>query len=496
MGDSLQQYRSRIGSFDLSRNKLVGNIKFRGGNMNRRMKSNLKPGIRTLVILALCLAPICFLISGLGRNLHPQVPQYLGTLTITSKGCHSSESFREQLNNNGGGPWSVDVNFAARYTYGNRRTGIKLAHWNKGGGYLCNKINEVENLVRDYKPHVLGISESNFKIEHDKGDVKIEDYDIYLAKTIENQNLNISRVAVYVQKDVIVKVRHDLMDDSFSSIWLELGLPRQKKILVCNVYREWQYLGQEDNTSLSVNAQLSRWLTFIEQWGKAISEEREIHCLGDFNINSLNWNSPNTARLKPLITELYDRIIPHGFAQLVTVATRTWRGQEPSCIDHYYCNHPDKVSNIRAYYTGASDHKIIIATRFTKAEVVKPKFVRKRSYKNFDPEKFMAEVKKISWIDVYLCENVELAVQLITNKLSSILDIMAPVKIIQVRKKYAPWISEPTKEKINLRNIAQKKASESKSSSDWKDFRKVRNQVNSRGGSYSQNVYFLKSYPS
>ena len=53
-------------------------------------------------------------------------------------------------------------NFAARYTYGNRRTGIKIAHWNKGGGYLTNKINEVEYLVRYYKPHVIGISESNW----------------------------------------------------------------------------------------------------------------------------------------------------------------------------------------------------------------------------------------------------------------------------------------------------------------------------------------------
>ena len=75
--------------------------------MNQRMKSNLQPGIRKLVILALCLAPICFLISGFGRNFLPQVPQYLGTLSTTTEGCHSSESFGEQLNNNGGGPWSV-----------------------------------------------------------------------------------------------------------------------------------------------------------------------------------------------------------------------------------------------------------------------------------------------------------------------------------------------------------------------------------------------------
>ena len=326
----------------------------------------------------------------------------------------------------------------------------------------------------------MGISESNFRSEHEKNDVRIEDYNIYVAKTLENPLLNISRVIVYVHKDVIVKVRHDLMNDSFSSIWLELGLPKQKKILVCNIYREWQYLNQEDNTSSTVNAQLLRWISFIEQWEQAISEGKEIHCQGDFNLNCVNWDSPSTARLKPLINQLFDRIIPHGFAQLVTTATRTWRGQESSCLDHHYSNHPEKVSNVHAYYTGASDHKLILATRYTKAAVVKPKFIRKRSYKDFDPEEFKSEVKKISWIDLYLCENVDLAVEIITDKLTSILNRMAPVKTIQVRSKYAPWVSEQTKEIIQQRNFSQKKASESKCQNDWNEYRKIRNQVNSR----------------
>ena len=189
-----------------------------------------------------------------------------------------------------------------------------------------------------------------------------------MANTLANPLLKISRIAVYVQKDVAVKVRHDLMNDSFSSIWLEIGLPRQKKILVCNIYREWQYLGQEDHSSYSVNSQLNRWISFIDQWEQDLSEDKEIHFLGDFNMNCLNWDSPSTARLKPLKDQLYDRII----LQLITVATRTWRGQEASCLDHYYCNRPEKVSNVHAYFTGASDLKLIIATRYTKAEVLKP----------------------------------------------------------------------------------------------------------------------------
>ena len=60
------------------------------------------------------------------------------------------------------------------------------------------------------------------------------------------------------------------MDDKFSSIWLELGLPRKKKFLICQLYREWQYLGQEDSTSRRIPEQLARWTTFLDQWQRAL----------------------------------------------------------------------------------------------------------------------------------------------------------------------------------------------------------------------------------
>ena len=64
------------------------------------------------------------------------------------------------------------------------------------------------------------------------------------------------------------------------SVWLEVGLHRQKKILVCNLYRDWQYLGQDSVASLATSAQLSRWLTFIDQWETAILENKEVHVMG------------------------------------------------------------------------------------------------------------------------------------------------------------------------------------------------------------------------
>ena len=101
------------------------------------------------------------------------------------------------------------------------------------------------------------------------------------------------------------------MNETFNSIWIECGLPRQKKILVCNIYRQWQLPNQgNDKTSASVTSQLERFVTFLDQWERAIATGREICVLGDFNLNFLNFRRPNLpvnsqcARLHPLVREL------------------------------------------------------------------------------------------------------------------------------------------------------------------------------------------------
>ena len=381
----------------------------------------------------------------------------------------------------------VNHNFVAKITHGNRRSnGIKLCQWNAGGGYLSSKQPELLNIVADYKPHVLGITESCFKMGHDLQDVQIQDYKLFFANTLNNPNLGISRASVYVHKDLNVKVKNDLMNDQFSSVWLELGKPRQRKILVCIAYREWQHLNQPDNSSRSIPAQLERWTSFLDQWEMAISTGAEICILGDLNLNFLKWfddtisTSSHTYKLRSLVAQLFDRIIPHGFVQLVTVATRISPGQEPSGLDHFYSNHPEKLNEVQAHFRGGSDHKLIFGIRYTKSAVSKPRIIRKRSFKNFEALKFVEAVQNTSWWDVYASEDVEAAVTIVSRKLTAILDVMAPIKNVQVRTKYAPWMSENTKNKIKERDLAQKKAAQSKSGDDWVKFKTLRNAVNSR----------------
>ena len=101
-----------------------------------------------------------------------------------------------------------------------------------------NKLPAIENIISKYRPHVIGISESYFSKDQKLEDIQINDYKVYMSKTLENLSLNVSRIAVFVHRDVAkVTLRNDLMDDQFSSIWLEIGLANQKSILIGNLYR-------------------------------------------------------------------------------------------------------------------------------------------------------------------------------------------------------------------------------------------------------------------
>ena len=114
----------------------------------------------------------------------------------------------------------ADVNFLARYKYENRREhGIKLVHWNKGSSFLENKTDEIEAII------------------------------------------------------LIAKLRPYLMNDKTIAIWLEVRLPRRRKILTSF---KWMKDGLPANDS--------------------------------------------THKLRDLINLLFERIIAHGFFQLVTVA--------------------------------------------------------------------------------------------------------------------------------------------------------------------------------
>ena len=207
---------------------------------------------------------------------------------------------------------------------------------------------------------------------------------------MDNANLEYSRVVVYKHSSIIGKVIKDLMSPQFSSVWLECGLPRKRKFLVCNLYRKWQYLGQGgDKSSREIKQQLSRWIIFIDQFERALNTGMEVYCMGDVNLDFLTWTKTDldpehkTVKLKQLIVELFDRILSRGVKQCVTAPTRSWPGQADSGLDHFYTNAPSKVSAVQVSFEGASDHRLIHAVRFCSKIKSQVRYVKKKKLQEF-----------------------------------------------------------------------------------------------------------------
>ena len=272
MGVSIQQWRAKIGC-----NKSL----YRSKNLHYTTESTLtSPTSSTRSRNAAGLSSVLLILALLCSPINPQFQKYP---TFTTDSNHQSQTLDQpcpaiqgnslwscmssppKLNLLMGlqhsGSWqhisSKQRNKKIRAINGNRESrGIRLAHWNAGSAHLPNKMTQLELAVADHHPHILGISEANFKQGHDLDDVQLADYDLFLSKTLDNQDLAVSRIVVYKHQSLVGGLREDLMSDTFSSIWMEIGLPRKKKILVCKLYREWQYLGQPDTVSNGIPAQL------------------------------------------------------------------------------------------------------------------------------------------------------------------------------------------------------------------------------------------------
>ena len=172
------------------------------------------------------------------------------------------------------------------------------------------------------------------------------------------------------------------------------------------------------------------------------------------NINFLNWaSSSQPSDSDDFSSLLLEKIVPHGFLQLVSQPTRYWPGQNPSGLDHFYSNRPHKIVDLKTSFIGCSDHKLVSATRVSKSVVSQTRIIKKRIYKNFNPNVFLEAIRKEKWWDIYTSEDLDSCFQLFTNKINNILNVMAPIKKIQSRTKYASYISENTKKMMISRNL-------------------------------------------
>ena len=101
------------------------------------------------------------------------------------------------------------------------------------------------------------------------------------------------------------------------------------------------------------------------------------------------------------------------------------------------------------------DHNVITATIRTRGSDTRRLDTRKRSYKNFDPNTYRQRLERENWADIFDISNVDLAYDFLESRVVGILDDMCPYKTIQHRTECKTWLSDDTKDMMNIRDDNQ-----------------------------------------
>ena len=118
--------------------------------------------------------------------------------------------------------------------------------------------------------------------------------------------------------------------------------------------------------------------------------------------------------------------------------------------------------------------------RYSKSIKRNVRYIRKRCFKDFETARFKSEIQALKWYDVYCLTDVNVAVSVLTEKLTTVLDKFAPIRTIQVLTQYAPWLTEATKTCMIERDLAQLAATSSQDPVQWGEYKTLRNRATSQ----------------
>ena len=534
MSVSIETYRQRIGCFSQKSSKkksFINNIQSRKG----KKKLPMLFIIRLLLILTACASStsdgspffvnrssdISFQPSEIFKftsvvptlpfesnlfNFHPC--GRISTVPLHHPSFHPAgrrlwtKSFLELFFQPSGMSWSYPSsgNKLAHALNGNKRNiGYKYLAWNCARGFLSeNKIDDLKIAINRHKPFLIGVSEVDLRRNDNNSDLfaknnltteqlhqklQIQGYTIFLPKSWET--LGKARVIAYAKDDLKVTQMYpqDQSYEHIQNITLEVGFGRSKTHFCNFYYREWTSCknGRKDmsNQQDDLDLLLDIWRNCTDK------DDKDFIAMGDMNLCSKEWDDPSY-KYKELSNRLKDFMHEENCSQLVDSFTRirSVNGAiQRSCIDHATVNCVGKITAPEIIGVGRSDHLGVMMTKASKEVRHCTKTTRKRVYKYFNREAFLHDIEQAkvagNFRDVHTADNPDDAFAAFEKAYCEVLDRHAPIKVIQNRKDYVPYISPQLEKMMAERNHLKENAAITGRLDDYNEYKKKRNEVSS-----------------
>ena len=357
----------------------------------------------------------------------------------------------------------------------------KILCWNKGNSTFLAKKPELEILIEEHKPLLLGVLEANMGENCFSPALEIEGYNL------ERDNLategGLTRKALYVNRGLNYSRRLDLEVKAMPPIWIEVNPDTPSAWLVFVAYREWVSLAAEDKKkSRSMEQQLYRMEQWRTNWKKANSEQKPMFMIGDWNIDVTPWSSssqvltPYQTLKAPLLAVLQEMATENSLNLFNTPPTRRQGNDQPTIIDLLFSNRPNQVQSVNLL-PSSSDHSVLSIVKVNKIQLKTPGPKIMRSFKLYSRDK-MIEALNVPMLQSLLnLTDTNLVTNIFVTHITEALNTVAPIKLIQHRIRYAPYLTEKTKEQMGVRDELKLVANKSRKEDDIRTFKKFKNKT-------------------
>ena len=217
---------------------------------------------------------------------------------------------------------------------------------------------------------------------------------------------------------------------------------------------------------------------FLDKLSTAMSEtdnfdDQEVCIVGDLNINLINNQKHTPSGIK----RCEEFCSLNGLEQLLTLPTRITKNLT-SLLDHVLTNSADRVSQFGVVGTGLSDHQKNYCTRkITRTKSNVHKYIKTRSLKSYSQTLFPDKLRKINFPDYQNFKDVNDAYSDLTEKVTSVIDEIAPIKEIRVKNNSQDWSDAEINEEIERRDKSFAKLKKSRRHSDNESHKIAHNKV-------------------
>ena len=325
--------------------------------------------------------------------------------------------------------------------------GLKVLHLNIRSLRNSEHFIQLKELNKRGTFDVITISESWLNTSVSSLEVNLEGYKL---SRLDRLHMGGGGVCVYTRNNLKAKVLKDLSSISernFHQLWISLQWKKTKSIVVCTTYRP-------DDCPLSAFED-----TLKPTYMQALTLNKPIVILGDLNCD-LRKACAESRALNNFSSEM-------NLQQLIKHPTRITATTKP-LLDVILVSCPQSVRGSGVINYSISDHLPVFVELKVKAPKPSPHYITARSYKNYEPGAFTADLANQSdqLLSIFTCGDVDTKLNTLNDVVGSTLDLHAPVRTTRIRHRPCPFVSRGIKQLMNTRDLLHRIFFQSRDPSD------------------------------